>query len=59
MNESTNEIYQSSVKEYLALEKLTGDIIYTGEKLNHFLSYQLNATATELKRTISFNNFGS
>ena len=59
MNESTNEIYQSSVKEYLALKKLTGDIIYTGEKLNHFLSYQLNAKATELKRTISFNNFGS
>ena len=59
MNESTNEIFQPSVKEYLSLEKLTGDIIYTVEELNHFLSYQLNAMATKLKRTVSFINFGS
>ena len=59
MNENTNEIFQSSVKESQYLEILTGDIIYTVEELNHFLSYQLNAMTTELKRTISFINFGS
>ena len=41
MNESPNEIFQSSVKEYLALEKLTSGSIYTVEELYHFLRYQL------------------